>query len=275
MKIYISILGLAALLAGLGVQGSVLRLGRSSQHHLQSAIFPVLGGGITKVIHQTWKSHKLLPHQAEWRESWRVKHPHWLHKLWTDAENRALIEQSMPWLLSTYDSMPAEIFKADLARYAYMYIYGGVYVDLDFECIKSIDGLLRNKSIALAYDIREDNGGADIANAFLASAPGHPFWIHLLTSIVERAGNSGIIHAITATGPGAITMAYKDFTRVKNLPVYVAPAGMIYPIPDADIKHDPCRYQEAAFNAATCKAKHSDAIAITYWTGTWYGGKRL
>ena len=222
------------------------------------------------MVHQSWKSHKLLPHQAEWQKSWKEKHPRWLYKLWTDSENHRLIQESLPWLLPTYESMPAQIFRADLARYAYMYIYGGVYVDLDFECFMPFDELLHNKSIALAYDIRDDNGGLDIANAFLASTPGHPFWIHVLTSIIEAADTSATeLTAVKLTGPGAVTRAFREFAKVKSLPVYVAPSGLIYPTHN-DTGPDPCRFQEAVFDAAACKSKHPDAMALTYWTGSWY-----
>ena len=173
----------------------------------------------------------------------------------------------LPWLLPTYESMPAQIFRADLARYAYMYVYGGVYVDLDF---MSFDELLHNKSIALAYDIRDDNGGSEIAN-FLASTPGHPFWIHVLTSIVEAADTPEIeLDVVKLTGPGAITGAFKTFARAKRLPVYVAPAGLIYPTHNVDTEPNPCRFQGAAFDAIACKSKHPDAMAMTYWTGSWH-----
>ena len=186
-----------------------------------------------------------------------------------------LIRGALPWLLHTYESMPADIYKADLARYVYMYVYGGVYVDLDFECIRPFDDVLHNKTVALAYDVRKDNAGGDIGNAFLASAPGHPFWIYLITSIVQAAGDLGNLRdAVHVTGPVAITAAFQDFARVKGLPIYAAPTGMIYPDADADAIKDPCRFLGAAFNATVCKARHPAAIAVTYWTGSWYSGDR-
>ena len=270
MQWILKFLGFIALFASLYVQCDILPLGKRCQHHPLSPLVPNLVGGITKVIHQSWKSHKLLPHQAQWQESWKEKHPQWLYRLWTDTENHKLVQESLPWLLPTYESMPKEIYRADLVRYVYMYIYGGVYIDLDFECLKPLDELLHNKSIALAYDIRDDNGGAEIANAFMASTPGHPFWIHVLTNIVKAAGSTDVVFdAVMLTGPGAISQAFKDFATVEGLPIYVAPAGMIYPTLDPDLRPDPCRYQGAAFDAAACKARHLDAIAITYWTGSW------
>lgn len=243
------------------------------RHSEPTVFLTSLKHGITKMIHQSWKSHDLRPDQAEWRESWHRNHPYWIHKLWTDSENYILIKESFPWLLNTYTRLPHEIFRADIARYAYMFIFGGVYVDLDFESIKPLEELLQNASLALAYDIRSDNGGSEIANAFMASAPGHPFWIHVLTSIVERAHGSTWQRekAIMETGPGALSRAYNEWSisRSKGLPIYVVPPGLIYPT-QKHKSRDPCRYYDQGFDPLVCKAEHPDAYALTYWTGSWY-----
>ncbi len=39
------------------------------------------------------------------------------------------------------------IQKIDFAKYCIIYTYGGVYVDMDSECLKSIDGLFTGKKI--------------------------------------------------------------------------------------------------------------------------------
>jgi hypothetical protein len=100
------------------------------------------------------------------KASWGRHHPKWRHVLWDDAANRALFvdtlagrtnrasgstsgssnnnnssstssgaEPRLPalaaaGLLGVYDALPRAVMRADMARYAYMYLYGGVYVDL-------------------------------------------------------------------------------------------------------------------------------------------------
>ena len=132
---------------------------------------------------------------------------------------------------------------------------------------------MHHKSIALAYDIRGDNGGAKIANASMASTPGLPLWIDVLTDIVKAIGSPDIVlapntmsraDAMELTGPGDISQAFKDFATDEG--VYV---GIIYSPIDPDLQPDPCGYQGAALDAAACKARHSDAIGITRWTGSW------
>jgi inositol phosphorylceramide mannosyltransferase catalytic subunit len=45
----------------------------------------------------------------KWSESWKVKNPDWRYILWTDDDNRKLIQSDFSWFLSTYDAMPDNI----------------------------------------------------------------------------------------------------------------------------------------------------------------------
>ena len=45
------------------------------------------------------------------------------------------MERYFPFFLSTFDNFPEPIFRADAARYAYLFLFGGMYVDMDTECL--------------------------------------------------------------------------------------------------------------------------------------------
>lgn len=203
-----------------------------------------------------------------------------MYKLWTDADNNALIKESLPWFLETYNSFPKEIFRADVARYVYMYVYGGVYVDLDFESLKPLDALLCNTSVTLAFE-----NDQSVANCIMASAPGHPFWIHLLTNIVQSATNAAHWHAVDAikeSGPMAVSKAYWEFSsKTELLPITVTAPGVLV---NRYLKNflagepEPCAYQgneQATFNATACKAANPEAYAVSYWTGSWQKKRML
>ena len=250
----------------------------------RAGFFSHLDGGITKVIHQSWKSHTLLPHHAEWHESWKSQHPGWLYKLWTDTDNLELIKESLPWFLDTYNSFPDMIYRVDAVRYAYMYVYGGVYADLDFEALKPLDGLLYNSSLTLAMESEDLNGDGNprLANSILASSPGHPFWIHLLTSITKTfhardAQHSASLHPIDVTGPDAVSRAYGEFSKVHGLPIDVVRTGVLVKgyAQQVEAETRPCIYQgedrDATFNKSACIAENAGAYTVTYWTGSWGG----
>jgi inositol phosphorylceramide mannosyltransferase catalytic subunit len=100
------------------------------------------GAAIPLIFHQTWKS-ETPPHQ--WRfavDSWRTHHPEWAFMWWTDESNRAFVRDTFPDFLSTYDRFSYGIQRADAVRYLLLYHFGGVYADLDIECLSPVVPLL-------------------------------------------------------------------------------------------------------------------------------------
>jgi hypothetical protein len=55
----------------------------------------------------------------------------------------------LPEYLFLYDRLPKNIMRADMSRLAYMYIYGGVYADLDLEPLRPLDSMLRGRGGAV------------------------------------------------------------------------------------------------------------------------------
>jgi hypothetical protein len=82
-------------------------------------------GGIPKLLHQSWKSTQLPAKFEKWSNICRKQHPDWEWVLWTDEDNLHLVKQYFPWLEDTFLSLPGNIYRADLARNLYMYIFGG------------------------------------------------------------------------------------------------------------------------------------------------------
>ena len=119
-------------------------------------------------------------------ESWIDNHPNWIHKLWTDDDNRLFVSTHYPWFLRTYDKLPKDIHRIDTVRYMYLHKFGGVYVDLDFERIRPMDEYLKGKQLFLGRMGDDENFSHSIPNAFMASIPGHPFWLEVLEYIKEN-----------------------------------------------------------------------------------------
>lgn len=116
--------------------------------------------------------------------------------LWTDADNDKMVRDHFPFFLNAYNKLPGGIEKADVSRYMYLYKYGGnlihllcmtlgVYADLDVESIAPIDRVLEKSELALC--LMGDAGWEhSTPNSWMASKPGHSFWIFLLTRIIEK-----------------------------------------------------------------------------------------
>lgn len=160
---------------------------------------------IPHVLHQVWKT-AVLP--LAWRDqvlSWRRHHPGWQFRVWSDEEARALVAASFPELLAAYDGFTYDIQRADAARYLILLRHGGVYADLDLECLRPIGPLLAGHSLvaglAPPFHARELGRQAMVCNSFLAAAPGHPLLQALLRPLGERRRIVTHDEVLASTGP--------------------------------------------------------------------------
>jgi hypothetical protein len=98
--------------------------------------------GVPRKIHHIWIHHDDLPnHKYPDIESWKHHHPTWEYKLWKKDDCDALINEHFPEILLQYEK-GSYVVKADICRIAILIIHGGMYADLDTECLKSFDDLV-------------------------------------------------------------------------------------------------------------------------------------
>ena len=94
---------------------------------------------IPKIMHFIWLGNNILPEKyIYYIESWIKNHEDWIFCFWNDDNIPVLINQKY------YDETDVYAMKADILRYELLYIFGGVYVDCDFLCIKNIDNIIKN-----------------------------------------------------------------------------------------------------------------------------------
>ena len=215
---------------------------------------------------------------AYWAETWRSNNPDYEYVLWDDADNRRFVAEKFQWFLPTYDSYDAEIKRADAIRYMYLYTYGGIYADLDFECLKPFDSLLETYK---GYDIilgemdsssnhaaTEWHSSNNIPNAIMISKPACQFWIRVLERMIIKASSGGQGRPEVETGPVVLKEVYSTawFDKIKLLP-----PSVLYPISwvtDEEERLAALKSDEHTLTQ-TIKAKYPSAYAATYWAHSW------
>lgn len=224
--------------------------------------------GIPRKLHQTWKTANLPPRYAAFADGWRYHHPGWEYTLWTDADLRQLVAQRYPDFLPTFDSYVDPICRADLGRYLVLHAHGGVYADLDCECLKPVDALLSAGGVVLAAEPAEHAAGGAAAqrgltsipgNAFLASEPGHRFWDRVFAATTACAG---LPDPLDATGPFLLARVLGDPSAATE--VTVLPADLVYPL-----TREEC-HNGSAYDLETWAAKTEGAHVVHHWDGTWF-----
>jgi len=161
---------------------------------------------IPKLIFQTWKSKVDLPQNFElWSATFLRKNPSYELRIWDDFDNRRFISENFPWFLKAYDAYPAEIYRVDAVRCFFLYTHGGLYADLDVECLKPLDEVLSAGDVVLGRMGSDPDNVHSIPNAIMASKPRQEFWLLMMGLLEERAyQDSGPEHV---TGPAVLKSA--------------------------------------------------------------------
>ncbi len=227
---------------------------------------PPVMATIPRIIHQTWKSADLPKGFRHWQKSWRDFHPDYEYKFWTNEDLEDLVESDFPEWRNLFWGYKENICRVDLARYLILKRHGGLYVDIDFECLrphhKLLDGSLffGTEPAGHAELLKARQAGLDriVCNAWIASAPGHPFWDHLLKSLAAAAGSQDVLDL---TGPFMLSRAVSSYTGAD---LTLLPAQMLYPVEKQSCFRGDIQ-DLGFFEAAT-----REAYALHHWAGTWF-----
>lgn len=149
---------------------------------------------ISRVIFQTWKSRVDVPVNFRyWRRTFIRNNPEFQCVLWDDDDNREFIAERFPWFLSTYDRYPAAIYRADAVRPFFLFLYGGVYADMDTECLRPLATMPLSGDVILGQMGPDVNFAHSIPNAIMASKPFQLFWLVVIALMMEKGKSLGTI----------------------------------------------------------------------------------
>ncbi|KAI8940789.1 hypothetical protein NX059_002053 [Plenodomus lindquistii] len=168
---------------------------------------------IPKIIHQTYINESIPKHWQEPQQSCLDLHPDYEYKLWTDKKSREFIAAEYPWFLETFDGYPYPIQRADAIRYFVLHHFGGIYIDLDDGCNRSLDPLLAYP----AWVRRTLPTG--ISNDAMGAVPRHPFFLKAIDSLTDynRRWPLPYITVMASTGPLFLSIIWRHYNNAGPL----------------------------------------------------------
>lgn len=186
-------------------------------HHIPARIKNKENQLIPKCIYQTWKSRKLPldMHRAVIKTI--ELNPDYDYYFFGDEDCRSYLSKNYPEdYLEAFDDLVPGAFKADFWRYAVIYKEGGVYIDVDFDCVKPLDEIIQeDDSLILVKDHGIDCCTA-IFQAFIASVPNNGVikeTLELCFSNLQKKIKGK--NALDITGPGMMGKAFNKYTYGK------------------------------------------------------------
>jgi hypothetical protein len=119
-------------------------------------------GTISKTLHFIWLGPKPFPrYSVDKVKGWIDKHPGWKVKFWTDLGQAAPDDRMETY---SFEMFPLQELKeyyyhsdnfgerSEILRYAILLNEGGVYIDHDVQCLKSIESLQENHDFFCGLD---------------------------------------------------------------------------------------------------------------------------
>jgi mannosyltransferase OCH1-like enzyme len=165
---------------------------------------------IPRIFHQIWLGpHPPPESHARYQQTWLDHHPGWKLHFWT--------EENLPTSLRRPEAAerlraPAE--RSDILRLELLWQFGGVYVDPDFECLRSMEPLIENADLIVGL---ARSGGP--SNALLGAVAAHRILNHALEQIRPRefpgydsaATGPIFLGRLLSDNPGATALDWERF----------------------------------------------------------------
>ena len=186
---------------------------------------------IPKRIIQTWENKNFEPEFQKIVDNWKINNPDYEYILFDANEREEFIKDNFDInILNIYNCIIPGAYKVDLFRYCYLYIYGGVYIDIDTLCLGKLDDfLLSNIEFILPIDlnINPNEGNHNLACGFIASIPKHPILLECINKIVNNVKNQIIPPSkLDFTGPGVLGRCVNKFLGFEETSSFINKEGI-------------------------------------------------
>jgi len=169
---------------------------------------------IPRNIMITWKSKNPSEIPEKWKQSYEgiiTNMKHWKLYFMDDEDNREFIKKHFPQYLEAYDNFEHNIQRIDFIRYAWLYIHGGLYIDMDLAITKPLDPLFQVD--ANVFLIQSGNLSDYITNSLMASKPRQNIWIKMMDHAIQKPKWYAIgkhWNVMTTTGPIGLSWVVRD-----------------------------------------------------------------
>jgi mannosyltransferase OCH1-like enzyme len=214
---------------------------------------------------------------GEWREGCINRHPNWnTSVLWDSPRIRSLMKEEYPWLLDEYDAIQTTIKKMDVARLLLLFHFGGIYLDIDFECIGQLEMATRIPEIGtpatLLLGLHRSSNNDDkleIQNAMIGARRFHPFiWLALHVSLF-RCREHPDSFPLLATGPRMLTELLSGYSSIlHDGRLLVHSPEKFYPA-NCMAKDDMLSDQKCIL-ARNCSQLYEESIAVHHYASSWH-----
>ncbi len=218
---------------------------------------------IPKIIMQSWKT-KEVPHK--WRnapKSIKKVMPDWKYVLMDDEDNRNMVKEHFPDFLPHYDNFPHNIQRADCSRYIFLYLYGGLYIDMDFLIERDLSPLFTNGEVFL---VSSGNVAGYYTNSFMASKPRAKFWLEVIEEMKQDSKWWYIGPHLTIMAQSGPVMLSRVAGRTKTV-ISTIPKTLVMPCSVCNLDCSTCEAYLKPLEGSSWTSY--DTAFLNFWLCNW------
>ena len=184
---------------------------------------------IPKKIFQTWKYKNVSPEFQEIIDTWKLYNPDYEYYLYDDNDCLQFITDNFDTdVVNVYKHLQSGAFKADLWRYCILYIYGGVYVDIDTLCMRTLDDFIKNDTeLMVPIDLNICETKYNLFNTFIACVPNSSIMLNCINQIINNIthNNCGKTN-LDLCGPGLLGKQVNTYLELHEETSFVNKEGV-------------------------------------------------
>jgi len=232
---------------------------------------------IPKIIHQIWfQGVDNIPSDLlEYHYSWINTHPEYTFIVWDQHMIEKLINTSETWIKELYYSYNKMIQKIDFAKYVILYVYGGIYIDMDIKCLKNLNILLENNTYSAIFSVMptaffqqlillfigHSLNNLIINNGIIFIEKNHPIMLETIKAAYNQRDTiykhiNNFLYIFYTTGPICLTNGVNNYTKTN-------------PSSDNILLLDSSYFENClSINLDTC-VPPEHAIGIHLYKGSW------
>lgn len=238
-------------------------------------LYNMSNDGIPRIIHQIWsETYRPLPSKFKLlSKTWRHHYSDWEYKFWDNEKMDYFINENFPQYINIYKRFPFDVQRWDSIRYLILHKMGGMYVDFDYESIRPMDELIREKSCCFAQEpqihCKIFSKNIMFTNALMACIPEHPF----IEKIIETIFSEEMINydtsikelcVLNTTGPWKLIDLYESLNKSEKKGIYLIPNQYVTPFSGTQAS----QFRSGVINAELEKCIEN-SYAIHYFFGEW------
>jgi len=167
-------------------------------------------------IYQTWHTKELPEKMKQCVNNLKIHNPEFEFFLYDDNDCRNFIKDHYPIeFLNAYDKLIPGAYRADLWRLCILYKYGGIYVDIKYQCINNFKFIqLTDKEYIVSDGFHAEDSTYSIYNGIIIVKQNNEF---ILKSMIRLLYNVSInyygVSCYDVSGPSMFRYIYNEYEK--------------------------------------------------------------